>query len=71
MNRVIVHREDGTRAEVLVTKRDDSWQVKTPVDDEFWRFVSSSASKRTVGQLIRKKWCSRYNVDPDDFSDRD
>jgi hypothetical protein len=55
----------------LVTKRDGSWRVKTPVDGEFWGFADSSASERTVAQLIRKKWCSRYNVDPDDFTDRD
>ena len=70
MNRVVVQREEGER-DVLYTKRDGSWQVKTPADDGFWAFANSAASERTVEQLIRKKWCGTYNTEPDDFSNHD
>lgn len=70
MNRVKVYREEGTE-EVLYTVRAGSWHVKTPADDGFWPFADSDASSRDVEQLIRKKWCGRYNTDPDDFTDRD
>ena len=70
MGTCVVHRRGGTE-EVLYTLRDGSWQVMTPADTEYWRFASQEASELTVKQLIRKKWCSRYSVHPDDFTDRD
>jgi len=70
VNRVVVKREEG-ECDVLYTKRDGSWHVKTPADDGFWPFATSSASDRTVAQLIRKKWCGTYNIEPDDFTNRD
>lgn len=50
-------------------REDGGWDVKTPVDDEFWGFMHSG-SEADVQQLIRKKWDYRYTVEPDPFDDR-
>lgn len=46
-------------------RREDGWYVRTPENDEFWRFAHSDARDRDVRQLINKKWCRRYAVEPD------
>lgn len=71
MTRSCTIRRSGKDVEIQYRKQgQDPWEVKTPEDDEFWDFAMSTVSSRTVEQLIRKKWCSLYNPDPDPLTDR-
>lgn len=56
---------DGDDSPVYFHKKDDGWYVMTVENKKFWLFATPEASERDVRQLIRKKWCEDYTVDPD------
>lgn len=57
-------------AAIRYQRRDDGWYVRTPENDEYWPFAHSDARDMDVRQLINKKWCRRYAVDPDPLDDK-
>ena len=61
--------DERTKATVRYQRREDGWYVRTPADDEYWRFAAADARDVDVRQLISKKWCLRYG-DPDEWDDR-
>lgn len=61
--------DDHEKATIEYEQRDDAWYVKTPVDEEFWKFAQSSARSIDVEQLINKKWDAFYGG-TDDLENR-
>lgn len=57
------------QATIQYRKQGDTWEVKTPTDDEYWEFAVD-CKERDVIQLINKKWNRDYTTSPDDLSDR-
>lgn len=65
MKHFIYVNRDGDDVPIWHYRGVTAWYVMTPENDEFWKFATPEASKRDVQQLIRKKWCEDYTIDPD------
>lgn len=57
------------QATIRYRKKGNTWEVKTPIDSEYWEFAGD-CKERDVIQLINKKWNKNYTTSPDELSDR-
>lgn len=72
--KITVRRGDDplnpTGATIEYERREDAWYVKTPEDDEFWKFAQEQVHDRDVRQLVKKKWDRGYG-EPDPLDDHE